>query len=88
MHNPWLVENTASVSWQSALWFWNTATGAGSTTPQDAMINGAGFGETVGSINGDLECDGRASDLVYNRVNLYRSFTGILDVPPGSNLSC
>jgi predicted chitinase len=86
--NPWLVENSASVSWQTALWFWNTQDGAGSMSPHTAMVSGAGFGQTIRSINGDLECNGANPAEAQDRVNAYQSFTGILEVSPGSNLSC
>ncbi|MBW4721074.1 chitinase [Saccharothrix sp. SC076] len=86
--NPWLVQNDASVAWQTGLWYWNTQNGPGTMTPHDAIVNGRGFGETIRSINGALECDGRNPAQVQSRVNAYQRFTGLLGVTPGNNLSC
>jgi chitinase len=52
------------------------------------MVNGAGFGETIRSINGSIECNGGNPAQVQSRVNAYLSFTSILGVPAGNNLSC
>ncbi|MBW4718707.1 glycoside hydrolase family 19 protein [Saccharothrix obliqua] len=86
--NPWLVQNDAAVAWKTGLWYWNTQRGPGTMTPHDAMVNGRGFGETIRSINGALECNGRNPAQVQSRVNAYQRFTGILGVTPGNNLSC
>ncbi|WP_345443918.1 chitinase [Actinoallomurus vinaceus] len=88
LHNPWLVERDAAVSWKTALWFWNTQRGAGTATPHDAMVNQRGFGETIRSINGALECNGKNVEQMQHRVSLYRSFAAILGVDPGANLTC
>ncbi|MFE1438722.1 glycoside hydrolase family 19 protein [Streptomyces sp. NPDC058739] len=86
--NPWLVQNDASVAWKTGLWYWNTQSGPGSMTPHNAMVNGAGFGQTIRSINGSLECDGRNPAQVQSRVDAYNRFTSILGVSPGGNLYC
>ena len=57
-------------------------------TPHEAMVDGKGFGETIRSINGALECNGGNPDQVSNRVDLYLQFTTILKVKPGENLRC
>ncbi|MGW5609904.1 lectin [Streptomyces sp. NPDC003753] len=88
LHNPDLVQNDAAISWKTALWFWNTQTGAGSIVPHNAMVNGAGFGQTIRSINGTLECDGHNTAQMQNRVDLYRRFSQLLGVDPGANLTC
>jgi predicted chitinase len=88
LHNPWLVENDAAVSWKTALWFWNTQTGAGTMTPHNAMVNQRGFGETIRSINGSLECNGGNPGQVQSRIDAYQRFVQILGTTPGSNLSC
>jgi predicted chitinase len=88
LHNPWAVEKDPAVSWKTGLWFWDTQSGAGSMTPHDAIVNGRGFGETIRSINGDLECNGKNPDERNDRINLYQQFTGILGTDPGGNLSC
>ncbi|QFZ22218.1 glycoside hydrolase family 19 protein [Saccharothrix syringae] len=86
--NPWLVQNDASVAWKTALWYWNTQSGPGTMTPHNAMVNGYGFGETIRSINGSLECGGRNPAQVQSRVDAYQRFVGVLGVPAGNNLYC
>lgn len=85
---PELVENDPVVAWKTAIWFWMTATGAGSMTSHDAMVTGAGFGETIRAINGALECNGGYPDKVQRRIDYYREITNILGVSPGGNLGC
>jgi hypothetical protein len=52
------------------------------------MVNSRGFGETIRSINGSLECNGGNPAQVQSRINAYNRFTSILGVSPGGNLSC
>ena len=86
--NPYLVEQNASVAWQTGLWYWNTQNGPGTMTAHQAMVNGAGFGETIRSINGSLECNGGNPAQVQSRIDRYKAFTQILGTTPGDNLSC
>ncbi|MEV8451421.1 glycoside hydrolase family 19 protein [Streptomyces sp. NPDC052095] len=86
--NPYLVEQNASVAWQTGLWYWNTQNGPGTMTAHQAMVNGAGFGETIRSINGSLECNGGNPAQVQSRIDRYKAFTAILGTTPGDNLSC
>lgn len=88
LDNPWLVQNDSAVAWKTGLWYWNTQTGPGTMTPHNAMVNGAGFGQTIRSINGSLECDGKNPAQVQSRVDAYQRFTQILGVSPGGNLYC
>jgi predicted chitinase len=88
LHNPNLVATNAAISWATALWFWNTQNGAGTMTPHNAMVNNRGFGETIRSINGSIECNGGNPDQVNSRINAYKSFVGRLGVGPGNNLDC
>ncbi|AGZ42468.1 chitinase [Actinoplanes friuliensis DSM 7358] len=88
LNNPDQVKNDSSTAWQTGLWYWMTQTGPGSMTPHDAIVNGAGFGETIRSINGSLECNGGNPAQVQSRVDAYQRFTQILGVEPGGNLSC
>ncbi|MBG0829732.1 chitinase [Planomonospora sp. ID67723] len=88
LRNPWLVQNDSAVAWKTALWYWNTQTGPGTMTPHNAMVNGHGFGETIRSINGSLECGGRNPAQVQSRINAYQRFVQILGTTPGGNLSC
>ncbi|MDQ7805292.1 chitinase [Amycolatopsis sp. A133] len=86
--NPYLVERDAAVAWKTGLWYWNTQSGPGTMTPHNAMVNGRGFGETIRSINGSIECNGGNPAQVQSRIDLYTRFAGILGVPTGGNLSC
>ncbi|WP_411139594.1 chitinase [Streptomyces sp. x-80] len=88
LHDPYKVEKDPAVSWKTGLWFWNTQKGAGTMTPHDAMVNNKGFGETIRSINGDLECNGKNPNERQDRINLYQKFVGILGTDAGGNLSC
>jgi chitinase len=88
LDNPNLVQTDPAVSWKTGLWYWDTQSGPGTMTPHNAMVNGAGFGETIRSINGSIECNGGNPAQVQSRVNAYLSFTSILGVPAGNNLSC
>jgi len=88
LNNPYLVENDSAISWKSALWFWNTQSGAGTMTPHDAMVNDRGFGETIRSINGSIECNGGNPAQVQSRIDAYTRFVQILGASPGDNLGC
>ncbi|MFJ8823727.1 chitinase [Streptomyces sp. NPDC102467] len=88
LHNPWLVEQDPAVAWMTALWYWNTQTGPGTMTGHDAMVQRAGFGETIRSLNGTAECDGGNPAQMRHRVDLYVSFTRILHAWPGRGLTC
>jgi predicted chitinase len=88
LNNPDLVKNDSSVAWQTGLWYWMTQTGPGSMTPHAAMVSGAGFGETIRSINGALECDGGNAAQVQSRIDAYQQFAQILGVDPGDDLTC
>ncbi|WP_204031937.1 glycoside hydrolase family 19 protein [Micromonospora qiuiae] len=83
LNNPDLVKNDSSVAWQTALWFWMTQSGAGSMTAHDAITGGGGFGETIRTINGALECGGGNSAQVQARVDAYKRFAATLGVDPG-----
>ncbi|WP_327576600.1 MULTISPECIES: glycoside hydrolase family 19 protein [unclassified Streptomyces] len=88
LHNPYLVEQDAAVAWKTGLWYWNTQSGPGTMTPHNALVNGAGFGETIRSINGSLECNGGNPGQVQSRIDRYKAFVQILGTAPGDNLSC
>jgi predicted chitinase len=88
LHDPYRVEKDATVSWKTALWFWNTQRGAGTMTPHEAMVNNKGFGETIRSINGALECNGKNPGQRQSRINLYNKFVAILGTSGGGNQSC
>ncbi|MET9091310.1 glycoside hydrolase family 19 protein [Streptomyces cyaneofuscatus] len=86
--NPYLVEQNASVAWRTGLWYWNTQNGPGTMTPHNAIVNNRGFGETIRSINGSIECNGGNPAQVQSRINKFTQFTQILGTTTGSNLSC
>jgi predicted chitinase len=88
MNSPGLLATNATLSWRSAFWFWMTQAGAGAQTPHAAIINNKGFGATIRSINGSVECDGKVPAQVQDRVDSYKRFCNMLGVDPGSNLSC
>ncbi|MFI6289819.1 chitinase [Streptomyces sp. NPDC051018] len=88
LNNPWRVQNEPAVAWQTGLWYWNTQRGPGTMTGHAAMVNQAGFGQTIWSINGALECNGGNPAQVQSRVNNYTRFAQILGVPTGANLYC
>ncbi|MCI3900376.1 glycoside hydrolase family 19 protein [Streptomyces spectabilis] len=88
LNNPWLVERDPSVAWQTGLWYWNTQKGPGTVTGHQAIVDGHGFGETIRSINGTLECNGGNPAQVQSRINRYQQFVQILGTTPGDNLSC
>jgi predicted chitinase len=87
LDNPNLVSTNSAISWETALWYWFTGTGNGSLTSHQAMVDSAGFGDTIRAIN-DIECNGGATAEMQDRVNDYESFTSILGVSPGGNLTC
>ncbi|NGO71364.1 chitinase [Streptomyces sp. SB3404] len=88
LNNPWLVERDPAVSWKTALWYWNTQTGPGTVTGHQAIVDGHGFGESIRSINGALECDGGNPSQVQSRIDRYQQFVQILGTTPGDNLRC
>jgi len=88
LNDPFRVERDSAVAWQTGLWYWMTQNGPGTMTAHTAMVNGAGFGETIRSINGALECNGGNPAQVQSRVAAYQRFAQILGVPTGSNLTC
>jgi chitodextrinase/predicted chitinase len=87
LNHPELVGTNSSISWQTGLWYWMTGTGAAGTTSHNAMVNGQGFGTTIRAIN-SIECNGGNTAEMQSRVNLYNSFTSLLGVPAGDNLTC
>ncbi|GII96270.1 glycoside hydrolase family 19 protein [Sinosporangium siamense] len=86
--DPFLVERDPAVAWKTALWYWNTQNGPGTMTAHAAMVNGRGFGETIRSINGALECNGGNPAQVQSRINSYQRFTSLIGTTPGNNLTC
>ena len=86
--DPDLVARDATVAWRTGLWFWMTSSGAGYRPAHDSIVNGFGFGETIRTINGSLECGGGNASSVQSRVSKYLEFCQKLGVDPGSNQGC
>lgn len=87
-NNPDLVAKNAKVAWQTAIWFWMTQKGAGNMTAHQAIVNKRGFGQTIRTINGALECNGGHPDQVTSRIQKYKRIAKKLGVKPGANLRC
>lgn len=86
--NPELVAQEPWLAWATAMWFWMTQTGAGTMTAHNAMVNQAGFGETIRTINGSLECNGGNWNTVQTRIGYYQEITNLFGVNAGGNLGC
>ncbi|WP_402373736.1 glycoside hydrolase family 19 protein [Isoptericola rhizosphaerae] len=88
LNNPYLVETDPAVAWKTGLWYWNTQSGPGTMTGHQAIVTGAGFGESIRSINGALECDGGNPAQVQSRIASFQRFAQILGTTTGGNLGC
>ena len=88
LNNPYLVEQNSAIAWKTGLWFWNTQSGAGSMSGHQAIVSGAGFGESIRSINGSIECNGGNPAQVQSRVTAFQRFAQILGTTTGANLYC
>jgi predicted chitinase len=88
LNQPGLVSSNSSIAWQTGIWYWMTQNGPGPTTAHNAITGSGGFGGTIRSINGSLECDGRNPAQVQARVAAYNRFVAILGVSAGNNVSC
>jgi predicted chitinase len=87
--NPNLVQQDAAVAWKTALWYWMTQNGPGTMPAHNCMTSGAGFGCTIRSINGALECNGGNPAQVQSRINAFNTFLSILGVTAGpGSLTC
>jgi len=86
-NDPDRVARESWLAWATGIWFWMTSTGAGSTTAHTAILE-RGFGETIRTINGGLECGGRNPAQVNARIEYYKKFCAMLGVDPGASLGC
>jgi predicted chitinase len=75
---PDLVATDPSVAWQSALWYWVTQSGPGDRPAHNCVVDNQGFGCTIRSINGALECNGGNPAQVQSRIDAFQSFLLIL----------
>ena len=85
VNHPELVATDPKLAFGTAVWFWMNGTSGGNMTPHNAVSNG--LGATIRVIN-SIECNGGNTAEMQDRVNDYQSFTSILGVSPGSNLTC
>ena len=85
--NPGLVATDATISWETALWFWMTSAPKGRTA-HTIMATSQGFGLTIDVINGAVECNGQDPTAMNKRVANYTNFCNQLGVPTGTNLTC
>jgi predicted chitinase len=85
---PEMVEQNSTIAWQTSLWFWMTQQGAGYWPAHTSMVNDYGFGETIRTINGALECNGGEPEKVQARIDEYKRLINMLGTTPGDNLSC
>lgn len=89
--NPDLVATNATIAWKTAVHYWMTNPGPNSMPANRGITctdSWCGFGQTIRSINGALECDGKRPDLVEKRVQKYRQICDMLGVSYGNNLYC
>ncbi|MDB5799871.1 MAG: chitinase [Rhodocyclales bacterium] len=92
LSQPALVAQDGVLTWRTAVWYWMTQNGPNTMTAHSSMVNSLGFGNTIRSINGSLEC-GKPSGSVGNnqmlsRVSIYNRFIGILGVSASGNSYC
>lgn len=83
LSNPDLVATDPKIAFMTMMWYWMTQKGPGTMTGHEAIVNGKGFGETIRSINGSLECNGRNSAQVNNRIAAYNTTLRALGASKG-----
>jgi chitinase len=82
--DPGILERDPVATWKASIWFWMTSGGAGSRTCHDAIVGGAGFGETIRTINGALECNGANAAEMQDRVQFFQRFVGVMNTSAGA----
>lgn len=92
LNDPDMVARDPAVAWKTALWYWMEIKGSGPLPSHVAMHRHLGFGETVRSINGDLECSKPVGSIGYKqqqmRIKNYLKITKLLGVEPGKHTAC
>ncbi|KAH9326688.1 hypothetical protein KI387_006866, partial [Taxus chinensis] len=100
LHDPDIVARNATLSFETAIWFWMTAQSPkpsshevmiGTWNPSwndEAAGRKAGYGLTTNIINGGLECGYGENDKVKSRLGFYQRYCNILGVSEGTNLDC
>jgi len=93
LQDPDQVANNATLAYLTGLWFWMTPqspkpschevmAGTWSPTAADTAAHRvAGYGLVTNIINGGLECGGATDHRVEDRVNFYKRFAELLNVP-------
>jgi predicted chitinase len=76
--NPDQVAQNPTTAWRTAMWYWMTQNGPGSMPAHSCIVNNQGFGCTIRSINGALECNGGNPAQVQSRLILFNNFKAIL----------
>lgn len=92
LNDPDMVASNPTVAWKTALWYWMEIKGSGPLPSHIALKQGLGFGETVRSINGGLECSKPSDNIGYKqqqmRIKNYLKITELLKVKPGNYTAC
>lgn len=92
LNDPDMVARVPAVAWKTALWYWMEIPGSGPVSSHQAMKQNKGFGETVRSINGALECSKPTDNIGYQqqqmRIQNYLRITQLLGVDPGNYRAC
>lgn len=92
LNDPDMVSRDATVAWKTALWYWMEIKGSGPLPSHVAIKQKLGFGETVRSINGALECSKPSSNIGYQqqqmRIKNYLKITRLIGVEPGKYSAC
>jgi predicted chitinase len=92
LNDPGLVARDSTIAWKTALWYWMEIKGPAPLPSHVAMKQSLGFGETVRSINGNLECakpnDSRGYKQQQMRIKNYLKISAILSVDPGKYSAC
>jgi chitinase len=85
---PDLISRTPELAWKTAIWFWMTQVGGGRDTCHNSITGPGGFGETIRTINGGIECNKGgygAQPGVTERVKAYLDYAKRLGITnPGA----
>ena len=100
LDDPDLVATDATVSFETAVWFWMTpqppkpschavVTGQWAPSPADTAAGRLpGYGVVTNIINGGLECGHGADSRVADRIGFYKRYCDLLGVTYGNNVGC
>ncbi|KAK8586702.1 hypothetical protein V6N13_085727 [Hibiscus sabdariffa] len=100
INNPELVATDATVSFQTAIWFWMTPQGnkpsshdviLGRWSPSDAdwaANRVPGYGVITNIINGGIECGHCPHPASGDRVGFYKRYCDLFGLNYGPNLNC